>query len=443
MKEIETNVTRRKFLGGAATAAGAAAISFPAVVQGKAAKGETIRVGLIGCGGRGTGAASQIMNSPHNTKLVAVADAFMDKAEGTVNRLKKQHGKKVVVDEGSMFAGFDAYKKVMEHGVDLVAIATPPGFRPLHFEHAVNNGLHVFMEKPVGVDGPGIRRVLAANEIAKKKSLLVAVGLQRHHEPQYKETIKRLQDGAIGDILYMRAFWNGGGVWTRPRQADQTELEYQMRNWYYFNWLCGDHITEQHIHNLDVINWLKDDFPVEANGQGGREVRGNPDNDGDAKNHGEIFDHHFVEYKYADGTRMYSQCRHIKGCFNSVSEHAYGSKGESDINRSTIFPKQGDPWRFSGKRASGHQQEQLDLIDTLVKGDIYNEGDYGAMSTLTSILGRYATYSGKTVTMDQALNTKIQLCPDLDNLAWDSAAPTKPNSDGLYEAAVPGKSRVV
>ena len=166
-------------------------------------------------------------------------------------------------------------------------------------------------------------------------------------------------------------------------------------------------------------------------------------NDAAANNHGEIFDHHFVEYKYADGTRMYSQCRHIKGCFNSVSEHAYGSKGDSDINRSIIMPRQGDAWRFSGKNVSGHQQEQLDLVDTLVKGDIYNEGDYGAMSTLTSILGRYATYSGKTVTMDQALNTKIQLCPELDNLTWDSKAPTKPNDDGLYEAPVPGKSRVV
>ena len=440
MKETE-NVSRRKFLGATATAS--AAITFPHVLNAQKARSETVRFGLVGCGGRGTGAATQILNSQHNTKLVAMADAYIDKVEGAHKRVARTHEQKVDVPKDKMFAGFDAYKKLMEQDLDLVVLATSPGFRPLHFENAVNKGLHVFMEKPVGVDGPGIRRVLAANEIAKKKNLLVAVGLQRHHEPQYQETIKRLQDGAIGDINYMRAFWNGGGVWTRGRQADQTELQYQMRNWYYFNWLCGDHICEQHIHNLDVINWLKDGFPVEANGQGGRQVRGNAINDGDAKNHGEIFDHHFVEYKYADGSRLYSQCRHIKGCFNSVSEHAYGSKGESDIGRSTIFGKDDSAWRFSGKRLGGHQQEQLDLIDSLAKGEIYNEGDYGAKSTLTSILGRYATYSGKTVTWDQALNNKIQLCPDLDHLTWDSDAPVQPNQDGHYSAAVPGKSRVV
>ena len=440
MKKTE-ELSRRHFLG--ASAAASAALTFPHVLDAQKARSETVRVGLVGCGGRGTGAATQVLNSQHNTELVAMADAFIDKVEGAHHRINKIHEKKVKVTKDTMFAGFDAYKHLMEQDLDLVVLATPPGFRPLHFEQAVNKGKHVFMEKPVAVDGPGVRRVLAANEIAKKKNLLVAIGLQRRHEPQYKETIKRLQDGAIGDILYMRAFWNGGGVWTRPRQADQTELQYQMRNWYYFNWLCGDHICEQHIHNLDVINWLKDGFPVEANGQGGREVRGNPANDAQATEHGEIFDHHFVEYKYADGTRMYSQCRHIRGCFNSVSEHAYGSKGESDINRSMILGKDGDAWRFSGQRLGGHQQEQLDLVDALAKGEIYNEGDYGAKSTLTSILGRYATYSGKTVTWDQALNTKIELCHELDNLTWDSAAPIQPDNKGLYPTAVPGRSKVV
>ena len=192
--------------------------------------------------------------------------------------------------------------------------------------------LRVFMEKPVAVDGPGVRRVLAANEIAKKKNLAVAVGLQRHHEVAYRETISRLKNGAIGDIVFARAYWNGGGVWVRPRQPQQTELEYQMRNWYYFNWLCGDHIVEQHIHNLDVINWLKDGFPVKAQAQGGREVR-------KGKDYGQIFDHHSVEYTYADGTILLSQCRHIKNCWNSVSEHAHGTKGSSNISGANTVPR--------------------------------------------------------------------------------------------------------
>jgi predicted dehydrogenase len=296
------------------------------------------------------------------------------------------------------------------------------------------------MEKPVCVDGAGAKKVLDAAAAAKKQNTTIAVGLQRRHEPRYIETIKRLQDGAIGDINYMRAFWNGGGVWTRPRQPGQTELEYQMRNWYYFNWLCGDHITEQHIHNLDVINWLKDGYPVSAQGMGGREVRGNPANDADAKEHGEIFDHHFVEYEYADGSRLYSQCRHIRNCMNSVSEHAYGSKGSCDINRYIIDVKGGEPWRSNAKGVSGHQQEQLDLIDALSKGEIYNEAEYGAMSSMTSVLGRYATYSGKVVTMDQALNTKSTMPA---NISWSTDAPVKPDENGFYAAAaIPGNYRI-
>jgi len=429
-------VTRRNFVQGA-TAAG---LSTLAISKGAHAAGsDVIKFGLVGCGGRGTGAASQIMNSPHPTQLVAMGDAFMDKVEGSHNRLSKQYKDKVTVTKDTMFAGYDAYQKVIDSGVDLVAFATPPGFRPFHVEAAVNAGKHVFMEKPVCVDGAGAQRVLDAAAKAKKQNTAIAVGLQRRHQPDYQETIKRLQDGAIGDILYMRAFWNGGGVWTRGRQEGQSELEYQMRNWYYFNWLCGDHITEQHIHNLDVINWLKDAYPVKANGMGGREVRGNPANDGDAKNHGEIFDHHFVEYEYADGTRMYSQCRHIRGCYNSVSEHAYGSKGSSDINRSTILAGE-DAWRFRGQRVSGHQQEQLNLIDALSKGEVYNEGVYGAMSSLTSVLGRLATYSGKVVTMDQALKTKSTMP---EHISWDSEAPVMPGPDGLYPAAaIPGNFKI-
>ena len=430
------DINRRSFVKGAA-AAGLSTLTIAKSAH--AAGSDVVKFGLIGCGGRGTGAASQIMNSEHPTKLVAMADAFMDKVEGSHNRLSKQYKDKVTVTKDTMFAGFDAAQNVINSDVDLVVLATPPGFRPFHLEAAIKAGKHVFMEKPVCVDGAGAQKVLEATAAAKKKNLAIGVGLQRRHQPNYMETIKRLQDGAIGDILYMRAFWNGGGVWTRKRQPGQSELEYQMRNWYYFNWLCGDHITEQHIHNLDVINWLKNAYPVKANGMGGREVRGNPANDSDAKEHGEIFDHHFVEYEYADGTRMYSQCRHQRNCFNSVSEHAYGSKGYSDINRSIIMSGD-EPWKFRGKNVSGHQQEQLDLIDTLAKGEVYNEGEYGAMSSMTSVLGRLATYSGKVVSMDQALKSGSTMP---DNISWSSEAPVSPDENGFYAAAaIPGNYRI-
>ena len=461
------------------TALAGAAVSFPSVLTAKNKGKEVIRFALIGCGGRGKGAAAQVMNSPHKTECVALADAFMDTAKGAQNYLKHVgHGDKLKLSDDTIFAGLDAYKKVMEmDNVDLVLLTTSPGFRPLHFEHAIKKGKHVFMEKPVATDGAGVRRVLAANEEAKKKNLMVAVGLQRHHEDNYIETVKRIQDGAIGELNYARVFWNSGGVWTKKRTPSQTEMEYQVRNWFYFNWLCGDHIVEQHIHNTDIINWIKGSYPIKANGHGGRQVRGNPANDPDWKEHGEIYDHHFVEFEYADGFRMYSQCRHISNCWQNVSEHIYGSEGNSAISRHQIFPKEGSfdvmpsekpkfvsgfdrvrgavvttpaplkipkkPWRYPGKRVGGHQQEQLNMIDALAKGEVYNEGEYGAKSTMTNILGRCATYSGKEVSWNQALSSKIELCPGIDSLTWESEAPVKPNAQGGYDAPVPGKTRVI
>ncbi|MFP6620353.1 MAG: Gfo/Idh/MocA family oxidoreductase, partial [Pirellulaceae bacterium] len=346
------------------------------------------------------------------------------------------HNEKVVVTKDQQFVGFDAYKNVLESDADLVILATPPGFRPLHFEAAVKAGKNVFMEKPVAVDAPGVRRVLAAAKVAKEKGLSVQVGLQRRHEVAYKETIGQLQDGAIGDINLMRAYWNGGGVWVRPRQESQTELEYQMRNWYYFNWLCGDHIDEQHIHNLDVINWLKKGFPVSAQGQGGREVR-------DGKDHGQIFDHHFVEYTYGDGSKLFSQCRHIRNCWNSVSEHAHGSKGYADIGGGKIYNTKGEmTWRTQGKRG-GHQEEHHDLFRELRAGRIPNEAEYGAKSTMTSILGRMATYSGKNIKWDDAINSPHSLA-DVDSMKnYDGEAPVKPDADGNYPIPKPGTTNAL
>ena len=272
--------TRRKFLKDSSTiaAAGAAgAVVAPSLSLARSAHAygsDTIKIGLVGCGGRGTGASIQAMNTESgNVELVAMADAFQNRLDKSLKTCITNHKEKVHVPKDRQFVGLDGYKKVLESDADLVILATPPGFRPLHVEKAVEAGKHVFMEKPVAVDAPGIRRVLNAGKVAERKGLAIQVGLQRRHERAYQETIEQLQNGLIGDLIHTRVYWNGGGVWTRPREAGETELQYQMKNWYYFNWICGDHIVEQHIHNLDVANWLLNDYPVTAQGMGGRQVR--------------------------------------------------------------------------------------------------------------------------------------------------------------------------
>lgn len=437
--------SRRSFLQSSSAAAivgGAALNSLSAVQAAHTSYDETVRLGLIGCGGRGTGAAMQAMNTEGPTKLVAVADAFENNLERCVRGLTSKHGEKVDVPQERRFVGFDAYKNVLEQDIDLVLIATPPGFRPLHFEAAVAAGKHVFAEKPVAVDAAGVRRFLDAAKASKERNLLVQIGLQRRHERAYMETMKRVKDGAIGHIVSARAYWNGGGVWVRPRKDDQTEMEYQMRNWYYFNWLCGDHITEQHIHNLDVINWLMDDYPVKAQGQGGRQVR-------TGKEHGEIYDHFFVEYTYGENplgnnVTMLSQCRHIKQCWNRVNEYAAGSNGSVDFGGAKLFDAKGNQtWEYGQGGRGGHQQEHHDLFADLRAGKRPNEAEYGAKSTMTSILGRMATYSGQELTWEEAINSSIQLA-DVDNLhSYSDTAPVQPNDDMTYDIPMPGSHKVL
>ncbi len=434
--------TRRSFLqtGSKLAVAGAAvgAIAAPKLSLARSAHAygsDTIKIGLVGCGGRGTGASIQAMNTTSgNVELVAMADAFGDRLGSSLKTCTNNHADKVRVPEDRQFTGFDGYKQVLDSDIDMVILATPPGFRPLHFEAAVNAGKNVFMEKPVGVDAPGIRRVLAAGELAKQKGLLVQVGLQRRHERAYRETIAELQNGIIGDLICTRVYWNGGGVWTRPRQEDQTELEYQMRNWYYFNWICGDHIVEQHIHNLDVGNWLMNDFPEKANGMGGRLVR-------TGKDTGQIFDHHAVEFTYANGHKMISQCRHMKECWNSVSEWVHGSKGWADISGGRIYDADGKEifkCKEGPGQRGGHQQEHHDLFADLRNGVIPNEAEYGAKSTMTSILGRLATYTGKELMWDDAINSDVKLA-DVDSFrSMQDEAPVKPNANGDYPVPVPG-----
>jgi predicted dehydrogenase len=439
-QQTNDQTSRREFLKQSTVAAVGAGVLGQLSLSPRAFAGgsDTIRVGLVGCGGRGSGAAVQALSTEGDVKLVAVADAFEDYLNSGLNGIKgamKSRPERVAVDEDHKFVGFDGYQKVIDSGVDLVILATPPGFRPIHFEAAVKAGKHVFMEKPVATDAPGVRQVLEAVKLAKEKNLKVGVGLQRHHQNSYLETMKRLKDGAIGDIIAMRCYWNGAGVWDPRKSREQCsgEMEYQIRNWYYYNWLCGDHIVEQHIHNLDVCNWLKDAYPVRANGMGGREVRKDP-------KYGEIFDHHFVEFEYADGSRMFSQCRHIPRCWNSVTEYAHGSKGTANISGSS-FEAGGEKWRYQGPNPNPYQVEHDELFAAIRQNRSYNEGENGALSTMTSILGRMATYSGQVVEWDKALNSELSLMPE--RFAWDAAPPSLPDKTGAYPIPVPGVTKAV
>jgi predicted dehydrogenase len=442
IKSAQAPYSRRSFLKTSSTAfAGGALLGALPVERFAlgASPGDTLRLALIGCGGRGSGAASQALSTSGSVKLVAVADAFKDRLEGGLNNLKKQHNDKIEVTDDSKFIGFDAYKKAIAMA-DVVILATPPGFRPIHFEEAIRQNKHVFTEKPVATDAPGIRKFLAAAEEAKKKNLKVGVGLQRHHQAGYLETLKRLHDGGIGDIVAMRAYWNGTTPWVRPRaelekQAGRklTEMEYQMRNWYYFVWTCGDHICEQHIHNLDVINWVKKGHPVRANGMGGCEVR-------KGKDYGEIFDHHAVEFEYADGSRCASQCRHINGCWGSVSEAVVGTKGTCDVSGHVIRGE--TAWRYKNQGAKDPYQQEHDDLWAAIRNDTpYNEAEYGAHSSMTAILGRMATYSGKVIEWEAAINSELSVMPK--DYAWDAETPTKPDDEGWYAHAVPGKTVVI
>ncbi|MBM3971160.1 MAG: Gfo/Idh/MocA family oxidoreductase [Planctomycetes bacterium] len=435
------NPTRRDFLQSSTTAAlSAAAVAQLSLTAGVYAAGDdVIKVGLVGCGGRGTGAAGQALSTEGNVKLIAMGDAFADSLNGSLNNLKRGHADRVAVDDSHKFVGFDAYKQVIDSGVDLVILATPPGFRPTHFEYAVSKGKHVFMEKPVAVDAPGVRKVLEAVKVSKEKNLKVGVGLQRHHQDGYLETLKRIHDGAIGDVLAMRVYWNNPGVW-EPRithEQAKSEMEYQMKNWYYYLWLCGDHICEQHIHNLDVGNWVKQGHPVMARGMGGRQVRVD-------KRYGEIYDHFAVEYQYADGSWMFSQCRHQPNVWNSVSEYAHGTKGSSDVSGNSINAG-GEKWSFrrdkSVKRSDPYQVEHDDLFRAIRNNTPYNEGENGANSSLTAVLGRMVVYSGKEVTWEEALNSNLDTMPK--NLSWDADPPTKPNANFEYAIPTPGITKAV
>jgi myo-inositol 2-dehydrogenase/D-chiro-inositol 1-dehydrogenase len=430
---------RRDFLKAGALLTGGLLLNQFAFAAGHSSVDDTIKIALIGCGDRGTGAAFQALSTKSNLKLVAMADAFQDRMDQSYKLLSDKFKDKVDVPAERRFTGFDAYKKAIALA-DVVLLATPPGFRPMHFEEAVDKGKHVFMEKPVAVDSPGIRKVLAAAEVAKKKKLNVVVGLQRRYQTNYRETMKRIEDGAIGDIVGGQVYWNSGGVWVKPRQPQQTEMEYQMRNWYYFNWLCGDHIVEQHVHNIDIANWAKNAYPVSIQGTGSRAWR-------TGKDYGEIYDNHAVELTYADGAVIYSQCRHFEGTANRVDETFQGTKGRTYLSANN----QGILWDHTGKEIFSHptkgnanpyQTEHDELFAAISRGEYkFADAERGAKSCLTAIMGRYATYSGQTIKWDEALNANNSLLPE--QLTWDAKPKILPDANGLYPVPTPGKTKVI
>lgn len=427
MSKSNGSLSRRDFLKiSAASTAVLLSSGTMGFAQGAKAEGsDVLRVGVIGCGGRGNGAIMDCLNAAPNVKIAALGDLFKDRVEGCYNNLigKAEIKDKLDLSPERCFVGFDAYKKVIASDVDYVILATPPGFRPAHLKAAVDAGKHVFMEKPVAVDAPGVRTVIECGEIAKQKKLGIVAGTQRRHQASYVETIKRIHDGAIGEIVSAQCYWNQGGLWMHPHKPEWTDMEWQIRNWLYFTWLSGDHICEQHVHNLDVINWAMGAHPVKAVGLGGRQVRIDPA-------YGNIFDHFTIEYEYPNGARMMSMCRQIDGCCNNVSERVIGTKGTSNcgnIIRGT------EAWKFEGDSPSPYMQEHKDLIESIRAGKPLNEARQVAESCMTAIMGRMSAYTGQEITWDQAMASKEDLTPAKLEFGDLPVAPI----------AVPGKTQFI
>ncbi len=397
-----------------------------------AAGNEKIRIGLIGCGGRGTGAAAQALQADKNIELIAMGDMFADRLETSLNTLTKTSAvaEKVKVKPDHQFVGWNAFEQVLASDVDSVILTTPPHFRPAHLKAAIAAGKHVFAEKPVAVDAPGVRSVLESCEEARKKKLSVVSGLCLRYGYGFRNIMQRIHGGEIGDIHTMFANDYRSGIWYKERQPDWTDMHYQMRNWYYYTWLSGDFNVEQHVHYLDICAWAKGAYPVKAVGMGGREVR-------NEEKYGNIFDHHSVTYEFEDGARLVSNTRQIRGCKNDMSAQIYGSRGKANINerRRGIYmePAGKDRWIYDGEDNNFYQTEHDEMFAAIRAGEPINNGEYMAMSTLLAIMGRMATYTGQEITWQQALESKEDLTPA--SYAWGDA-PDAP-------IAVPGVTQFV
>ncbi len=403
---MNTPTSRRTFLKASATSAVAASTLLPSA---HAAGGETLRVGLVGCGGRGTGAAKQSLRADPNVKLVAMCDAFMDRLESSLRTLT--HGRdtrdvasKVDVPLERRFDGFDGYKRLLEC-VDVVLLCTPPGFRPLHLRAAVDAGKHIFCEKPVAVDVAGVASVIESARLAKEKNLSLCSGYCFRYDQAKRETVKRIHEGAIGDVTAMHITYHTGPLWDRAPNNKYDTMEYQMRNWYYFTWLSGDFIVEQHCHNFDKANWvLKGAEPIAATGVGGRQVR-------TEEKFGNIYDHFACTLEFAGGVKVFSSCRQMAGCVSDVNDHVIGTKGQAQLMKHTVTPFHGTPWAFEGEAKDMYQVEHDELFAGIRSGKPINDGEAAAHSSSMAILAREAAYSGQRITWKQFKASKQNLSP--------------------------------
>ncbi|SEI92991.1 Predicted dehydrogenase [Cyclobacterium xiamenense] len=428
------NNHRRTFLKSTGTAViGSAVLPMGfSIRQGYAARREPLKVGLIGCGGRGTGAAAQALKADKDAELTCMADIFSDYLEESYQSLKKINPEQVKVGNAQKFVGFDAYQKVLDAGVDVVILTTPPAFRPAHFKAAVDAGKHVFCEKPVAVDAPGVRSVLASARKAKEKGLSVVSGFTFRYDFPKRALFNRILDGEIGEVTSVFTARNGGGLWYKPRQDNWTEMEYQLRNWYYYDWLSGDYIVEMMVHSLDMMSWaLGDRLPIQATGTGGRQSR-------TESQWGNIYDHFAIEYEYENNIKGVHFSRQQKGCSNTNKVDIAGTEGFAsvDVGKRIHATMGSERWDYKGESNNPYETQHEELFASIRAGQPMNEGELMANSTMLAILGRMVGYSGQTITWEQAMNSEHKLGPAADDYRWDLVVDVPP-------IAVPGITKVV
>jgi len=444
-KAARCSTSRREFLKVSGAALAGSTLLSQIAARSYAGEDNTIKLALVGCGGRGTGATAQAMSTTGPTKLVAMADFFDNRLQSSHQALSKQFGKQVEVPQERQFVGLDAYKKAIDAvgPGGLVLATTPPAFRPIHVEYAVAKGCHVFMEKSFAVDAPGIRRMLKAGEEATKKNLKVAGGLMSRHSKSMGAAIEQIHHGAIGEVITVWAYREHAPVGFTPKSPNESEMAHQIRNYSNFTWLNGSFLLDWLIHNIDVSCWIKDAWPISAQGHGGRQVRTEPD---------QLFDHYSVEYTFADGTRMQAQGRHIAGCWDYWGVVAHGSKGSAVLGEGKPDPRlykgynqtpENLIWNYKGAPSNSYQYEHDLLFDAIRQDKPYNETERCAKSAMAGILGRMAAESGKMITWDEALASNIELAPGLDQCTMASNAPVMPDAQGRYPIAMPGTTKVL
>jgi len=428
---------RREFLkaGSAAIAGSAVLATFPTHLGAYVRGSDQIKIGLIGCGNRGAGAAVQAIKASKAVKLVAMGDAFRDRLDKSYSAiLENVEADQVDVPESNKFVGFDAYKKVIALS-DAVLLVTPPPFRPIHFEAAIQADKHVFMEKPLAVDIPGYHKIMEVSKLADQKKLSVVVGLQNRYKMAYENLFTQIRGGTIGDVASISVYYSVGAPTIHARKSGQTEMDYQMRNWRYFTWLWGGQLAGQTIHPIDAMNWMMQDFPVQARGIGGRQVFDGP-------NQGNTYDHHYVEFEYANGIKMHVESQNIDNCWSRVGFDIKCSSGYANEKVRIYDTSKKVIWRHDDRNDPNPYQVEHDVFfDSILNSTPRNDTEWGAKSTLTTIMGRMAMHSGQIMNMDEVLKSKRSLLPK--QFAWDATMPDMPDESGNYAIPMPGISKVI